>query len=148
MALASGIAVFLTGAALAGAGPPSSAQEPFRSDIVLLTIDVQVKSSAPALRAFGPEDFEVTIAGRKRPVVSAVRLHLDEGSLLRNPPRPGQGSSTDCVFGFHRRTDGPVTHYLLAIRPEDTVRAAREMKVKTVDPAFATEWVVWRLPIR
>ena len=143
------ISALVTTAHSGAAGLPSKEQETFRTDVVLLTIDVQVTpAKEAALRQFGPEDFEVTVSGRRRPVTSAVRLHLDESSVVPNPPRPGRGSNIDCIFGFHRRTDRPTAHYLLGIQPDDAVRAAKAVSVRTADPAFATEWSAWRLPIR
>jgi hypothetical protein len=41
----------------------------------------------------------------------------------------------------------PTAHYLLAIQPAESDRRAREVKVKTADPAFTAQWLVWRLPI-
>lgn len=116
---------------------------------MLLTIDVQITPSKDApLRELAPANFQVAISGRNRPVTSAVLLHLDEASVRSNPPRAGQVSNAECIFGFHRRIDRPTAHYVLGIQPTESDRGAKEVKVKTVDPAFATEWLVWRMPIR
>jgi hypothetical protein len=124
-------------------------QATFRTNVVLLTIDVQVTPSKDGLlRELALADFQVTVSGRSRPVATAAFLHLDEESVLSNPPRPGQASGNDCVFGFHRKLDRPTAHYRLAIQPAETDRGAKEVKVKTADPAYATQWMVWRLPIR
>jgi hypothetical protein len=139
-----------TAATWPGAGFGSQDQETFRAGIVLLTIDVQITASKDArLRELSATDFQVAISGRKRPVTSAALLHLDEASVMSNPLRAGQASNTGCIFGFHRRIDRPTAHYVLGIQPTDRDRGAKpEVKVKTVDPAFATEWLVWRMPIR
>ena len=127
----------------------SRAQETFRTGVVLLTIDVQITPAKDApLRELAAEDFEVVVFGRRRPVTSAARLHLDEASVVASPPRPGPDSDAGCIFGFHRKTDRPTAHYRLGIQPADTDRSARAVTVKTTDSAFATQWLVWRLPIR
>jgi hypothetical protein len=124
-------------------------QATFRTGVVLLTIDVQVTPSKDAsLRDLTLADFQVAVSGRNRPVESSAFLHLDEASVVSNSPRPGQTSSSDCVFEFHRKLDRPTAHYRLAIQPVETDRGAREVKVNITDPAFATQWLVWRLPIR
>jgi hypothetical protein len=140
----------LTAVASPQATPPALAdQETFRTAVVLLTIDVQVTPSKDApLRELTLADFQVTVSGRSRPVASAAFLHLDEESVVSNPPRPGQASGSDCVFEFHRKLDRPTAHYRLGIQPVETDRGAREVKVNITDPAFATQWLVWRLPIR
>jgi hypothetical protein len=145
-----GISTLVAAAAMVGAAVPTTAdQGTFRAGVVLLTIDVQVTPAKDgALREFGPRDFEVTVSGRKRSVASAVLLHLDEGSVIPNPPRFGQGPDTECIFGFHRRNDRPTAHYLLGIQPIDSDRGAKEVHVKSVDTVFATQWLVWRMPIR
>ena len=128
---------------------PLMDQETFRAGVVLLTIDVQIAPAKDApLRELAAKDFEVAVSGRKRPVTSAARLHLDEASVLPNSPRPGSDTDAGCIFGFHRKTDRPTAHYRLGIQPADTDRSAREVTVKTADSAFATQWLVWRLPIR
>jgi hypothetical protein len=124
-------------------------QATFRAGVTLLTIDVQVTPSKDRpLRELTLTDFQVTVSGRSRPVASAAFLHFDEESVLSNPPRRGQASSDDCVFGFHRKLDRSTAHYRLAIQPVEADRGAKEVKVKVADPAFAAEWLVWRLPIR
>src|SRR5687767_8716185 len=101
-------ALVITAAAWGRAVSASPGQETFRARIVLLTIDVQVTPSKDAqLQELAPADFHVAIAGQDRPVTSAVLLHLDEASVMSNPPRAGQGSNAECIFGFHRRVDRP-----------------------------------------
>jgi hypothetical protein len=142
-------ALVTTAASAAGAVPASEKQRTFRAGVVLLTIDVQITPSKDApLRELAPADFEVTISGRTRPVTSAVLLHLDEASVVKNQPRPGQSADAGCIFGFHRKTDQRTAHYLLGIQRADIDRATKEVRVKTADPALATQWIVWRLPIR
>jgi hypothetical protein len=133
----------------AHAFPTSARQKAFRTGVTLLTIDVQItpSNSAP-LREFKATDFDVSISGRRRPVASAAFLHLDEGSVIRNPPRLGSGADAGCIFGFHRKTDRPTAHYLLGIQPAETDREAREVRVKTADSAFSTQWSAWRVSIR
>jgi hypothetical protein len=151
---APGAAAVLLGGLLVLSSPAATPraladQSALRTGVVLLTIDVQVTPSKNArLRELTFADFEVTVSGRNRPVASAAFLHLDEASVAPNQPRPGQVSSSDCVFGFRRKLDRPTAHYRLAVEPVDTDRGAKELKVKTVDPAFAAQWLVWRLPIR
>jgi hypothetical protein len=140
------LVLMIPAAVVAGA---VTAQEPFRGGVVFLTIDVQVTASKEAsLQELTAGDFEVVVSGRRRPVTSAARLHLDEGSILPNQPRPGRGANTECIFDFHRRTDRPTAHYRLAIQPAGTDRSAREVRVTVADSTFATEWLVWRLPVR
>jgi hypothetical protein len=102
-----GISTLATASAIDAVAVPAAAdQGAFRAGVVLLTIDAQITPAKDAaLREFGPRDFDVTVSGPKRPVASAVLLHLDEGTVIANPPRPGQGPGTECIFGFHRSTD-------------------------------------------
>jgi hypothetical protein len=135
--------------AVASSAAMQADQTTFRAGVVLLTIDVQITPSKDApLRELPLTDFAVTVSGRNRPVASVAFLHLDEESVLSNPPRPGPAGVGECVFGFHRKLDRPTAHYRLAIQPVEADRGAREVKLKIADPAFAAQWLVWRLPIR
>lgn len=145
-----GVSVLVTLPVISAQAVPTSAtQGTFRAGVTLLTIDVQITPSKSApLREFTATDFDVTISGRNRPVASAAFLHLDEGSVIRNPPRLGSGADAGCIFGFHRKTDKPTAHYLLGIQPVDSDRSTKDVRVKTADSAFLTQWSAWRLPIR
>lgn len=145
------VALALLGGFTAVASPAArqADQATFRTSVVLLTIDVQVTPSKDApLRELALADFQVTVSRRSRPVATAAFLHLDEESVLSDPPRLGPPAGSDCVFGFHRKLARPTAHYRLGIQPVESDRGAREVRVKITDPAFATQWIVWRLPIR
>jgi hypothetical protein len=66
-----------------GGGRAADAQanpQTFKAGVDLIIIDVQISpSSDAAMRDFIVSDFDIRIAGRKRPAVSATRLHYDEG---------------------------------------------------------------------
>jgi VWFA-related protein len=80
--VASLLAVFL---ALPGAQSPQ-----FRSSVTIAAIDVQIleKNGMP-VPGLLPEAFEVTIGGRRRPVVSADRVQFDSASVDRARPTTG-----------------------------------------------------------
>lgn len=121
---------------------------PFRTGVDLITIDVQITPSRSAtIRDFVPSDFEITISGRKRPAVSATRLHDDTGTVAREPPRAH--TAPECVFGFHRKTDRTTVHYLVGVEASEADRKeVKQVGTKMVDAAFAVQWIVWRSPIR
>ena len=95
-------------AVVAGAGvqPSAAGQDTrtaqsapvFRSGVDLFAVDVQVvDGNGTPVESLGPADFEVTIGGRRRRVVSAdfVRSTEIDGSPLRVPPPPANGVVAD-----------------------------------------------------
>ena len=70
------------------AKPQQVSPPPLRGGVDLVTIDVQIAPSREApMRDFLLSDFDIRIAGRKRPAVSATLLHYDTGAVTRDPPR-------------------------------------------------------------
>lgn len=120
---------------------------PLRGGVDLVTIDVQITPALEApLRDFQLSDFDVRIAGQKRPAVSATLLHYDAGAITRDPPR---AATPDCVFGFQRKSDRTTVHYLIGVDTTDADRKeVKQVDVKLVDAAYAVQRYVWRSPIR
>ena len=85
------VVLFLAGVALLN-GSASEPQEPtFRSEVDYIAVDVQVvDGSGRPVEWLGPEKFEVSIAGKRRRVVSA--------DFLRNSPVDGGPSGLRGVF--------------------------------------------------
>ena len=137
-----------------GGGPVADAlqvqPQKFQAGVDLITIDVQISPASDApLRDFSVSDFDIRISGRKRPAVSATRLHYDEGKVSRNAPRPGSGTSSACVFGFFRATNRTTAHYTIGVESIDADRReVKDVVVKVADKLFAAERYVWRSPIR
>jgi len=137
-----------------GAGRAADGQQPqpqtFKAGVDLIIIDVQISpSSDAAIRDFIVSDFDIRIAGRKRPAVSATRLHYDEGKVLRNPAGADSGTSSACVFGFYRTTNRPTAHYVVGVESIESDRhEVRDVVVKVADKLFAAKRYVWRSPIR
>jgi len=129
-------------------GPSLQAPPVLRAGVELVIIDVQV---VPARGATLPEltasDFEISIAGRKRPAASVTRLHDDAGTIVRDSGV--QGSSTsDCVFGFRRSTDRTTAHYLVGVERIDSDRKeVKDVRVKLVGKTVAVQQYIWRSPV-
>jgi hypothetical protein len=133
-------------------GPPRSPaqQQPpvLRGEVHLLTIEVQVTGAKDApMREFVTSDFEVTISGRQRPVVSVTLLHHDEGTVVRDLLRVA--NSQACFFGFHRKVDKVSAHYLVAVERSGADQIeVKQVRMKMADKAFAVQQWGWRSPIR
>jgi hypothetical protein len=150
-----GLALVLTIAVMPSRpGHAAGGQQPqpqtFKAGVDLITIDVQISPSSDApLRDFIVTDFDIRIAGRKRPAVSATRLHYDEGKVLRNPAGADSGTSSACVFGFYRPTNRPPAHYVVGVESIESDRQeVKDVAVKVADKLFAAKRYVWRSPIR
>jgi hypothetical protein len=118
----------------------------FRTAVNLVTLDVQVAASQsrpmPGLTA---EQFDVSIAGRKRRVVRAELLHADEGAINRGLAHPDAATRAACVFGFERSSKGANAHYLLGVEPSDTDRSGiKHPKVTVTDKTVAVRQWAWR----
>ncbi|MEZ5316613.1 MAG: hypothetical protein R2752_04365 [Vicinamibacterales bacterium] len=134
-------------------GPQDPA--PLRAGVDLVTIDVQIVPATGvadvALPDPRPEDFVVKVNGESRPVVSAVRLHDDEGSVMRRPGPavPDREDAPGCVFGFHRTTDRRTRHYVIGIaRTDADRRRVPQVRVSASNGTFTVAWYLWRSPIR
>jgi len=79
------------------AGPDLLAQT-FRSSVDLIAVDVQIfdRSGVP-LTSLKPEDFEVTLDGRRRRVVSALFTRHELTPLSRNLPNRPDASKPDAT---------------------------------------------------
>jgi hypothetical protein len=113
-----------------------------------LTIDAQITAAKEApMREFATGEFEVSISGRRRPVVSVTLLHYDEGAVVRDVPR--EASSTTCFFGFHRNVDKASAHYLVAVERSGADQTeVKQVRIRMLDKAFAVQRFGWRSPIR
>jgi hypothetical protein len=145
--------ITLAAASPAGGRLLEAQQSPpaFRAGVDLVTIDVQVTpvKNAP-MRKLTAADFDISISGRKRPVVSVTPLHDDTGTVTRNPSATGAGPGTfpDCVFGFQRKTNQPTAHYVVGVEATEADRkVVKQVRVKLVVKAFAIQRYVWRSPI-
>ena len=90
--------LILAAALTLAAGPsPLAAQDPppFKSKVELVSVDVQVvdKDGKP-ITGMKPEDFEVTIEGRKRAVVSAQLIEFQSAAQAAAAPAAACGSGT------------------------------------------------------
>lgn len=130
-------------------GWPAQETPSFRVGTELVTIDVQIEAThGAAIRDFVPADFVVEVGGRKRKQISATRLHFDEGPVVKDLLR-SSGGGPACVFGFHRKKDVRIVHYLIGVdRTEADRREVKQVRVALVDKAFAVMSVVWKSPIR
>jgi hypothetical protein len=143
------MAAMTPGAGRAADGQQAQPQA-FNAGVDLIIIDVQISpSSDAAMRDFIVSDFDIRIAGRKRPAVSATRLHYDEGKVSRNPPRPDSGTASACVFGFFRTTNRATAHYVLGVELIEADRKeVKDVVVRITDELFAAKHYIWRSPIR
>ena len=123
-----------------------------RASVDLVTIDVQVTpAKGAAFRQLAAADFDIRISGQKRTAASVTFLHNDEGTVSANPgvSSPKTASSSDCVFGFHRKADRPTAHYVIGVeRSEADKRDVKDVKVQIVDKAFNAQTYQWRSPVR
>ena len=146
--------VTMAAAASRASGPfgdvPQQPTAAFRTGVDLVTIDVQVTPARDApIRAFSAADFDISIAGRKRPAASATHLHDDEGRVTRNPMAlPDRDTPPTCVFGFQRKADRRTAHYLIGVeRTEADRKEVKQVRVNMTDKAFAVQTYRWRSPI-
>lgn len=118
-------ALWAMAACVAGAGlaptvvgqQSGAAQEPpvFRSGVDLFAVDVQVvEDDGTPVESLGPADFEVSIGGRRRRVVSAdfVRSTQTDGSPLDDAALPTGGVAAGATPGAVRDAAGRI--YVLA----------------------------------
>ena len=146
--------LFVTTVVAAGAdvrvfGPSQQAPPVLRTGVDLVTIDVQVALAKGAtLRELTAADFEISIGGRKRPASSVTRLHDDAGTIVRDRARGSEGSTPECVFGFHRQADRTTVHYLVGVERIDSDRKdVKDVRVKAADKAIEVQQYLWRSPV-
>jgi hypothetical protein len=128
------------------------AQEPlpgFRTTVNLVTIDVQVVAAqGKPMPGLTTEQFDVSIAGRKRRVVLSEFLHADEGPVTRGLANTDAATSAGCVFAFTRSANGANAHYLLALEPSDADKSGiKHPRVKVNDKTLAVRRWAWRSPV-
>ena len=96
-----GLAVALTGASVAvvAQNPPQ-----FKAGVELVSVDVQVvdKDGKP-IAGIKPEDFEVTIDGRKRTVVSAQLIQYQSAAQVAAAPAAPAGDAAPPATGTPQR---------------------------------------------
>ena len=113
-----------------------------------MTIDVQVfAAKGMPMPGLTSDQFDVTIAGRKRRVVLFQFLHADEGPVRRGaaPVRRDAATLAACAFGFERSSNGTNAHYLLGIEPLDTDKGWIERpKIKIPDRSVRLGRWAWR----
>jgi VWFA-related protein len=90
--------ILFTAIILAAGSLPAAAQDPkpFKSNVEMVSVDVQVvdKDGNP-MAGITPADFEVTIGGRKRPVVSAQLIQYQSaGQAAVTPAANAAGAAT------------------------------------------------------
>jgi hypothetical protein len=120
----------------------------FRAGVDLVMLDVQVVAApskpVPPLTA---SQFEVTIEGRHRTIVTAEFLHVDEGRLTRghSPPNVDKATRAVCVFGFERGSNSAHAHYALSVESIARDKTKVEQpRIKCLDRSLSVRRVAWR----
>ena|SRR6266545_488258 len=120
----------------------------FRTAVDLVRMDVQVVAAeGKPMPSLTLDQFEVSIAGRKRKVVFAEFLHVDEGPITRfgTPYRGDPATRSACAFAFERISKGTNAHYLLGVEPDVADESGiKQVRIKVSDATVAARRWAWR----
>lgn len=103
----------LAGCLAAAAGPvPGLSAQTFRAAVDLIAVDVQVtdRSGRPVLN-LGPTDFQVTLDGRRRQVVSATFTEYDVAAVVESGGEPAMPGTSALLAA----PDAPGRTFIIAV---------------------------------